>query len=391
MPATSGYQAGPDTTAFQFSYGAEAVWGTKPAIQFQGIRLNSESLSGTKNRGRPNEIRNDRQAAAAVTMAEEAGGGLAFGLSYATYDGFLSGLLGTDWGAALAISDATIVATSPATITATTANLFSLIEVGQFIKLAGFTTPSNNTIAQVVAKASNLSITVALPSGSLTTEAAGSRQITTGGFLKNGTQVSTFFLQKMFSASQFLQYPGAFIGGATLEAALGSFLSGNFNIMAQQEQKATTNGSTGAVLAAPNGRVHDPVSAGIAMFFSTAAQAKCRKWSLSMQNEGASMQYVLGSAAAQGLNPGVFTVSGSCELYFSDFTLYDAFKAETNTTMGFSTRSSAGSYGFSLPNANIMNPKIMAGGPGQPVLAMFDIEGNVNETTGHTFRIDRMP
>jgi hypothetical protein len=100
MAGTTGYQAGVESSFAQIGYVQETVWGILPAApQLKGIRYTGESLSGSKTRQRPNEIRGDRQASAAVTTDESAAGSINFALSYGTFDDILSGVLGGEWTA----------------------------------------------------------------------------------------------------------------------------------------------------------------------------------------------------------------------------------------------------------------------------------------------------
>jgi hypothetical protein len=390
MPATSAFQAGVDTTGTQISYAVEATWSTLPAVQFRALRIMSEGLGGQKTISQPDEIRLDRQASAGVTTAESAGGPISFALSYGTYDDLLGTLLGADWGTALNINTGTLAITAPGTVTHGTGGALASIEVGQWVRLGGFTNPANNVVAQVLTNTGTvLTVATAAP---LVTEGAASRTITTNGFLKNGTQVQTLYVQKRFASNLWMRYPGAFVSSATLQATQGQFLQGSIELMAQQEINNTSDASTGAIIAAPTGRVMDPVAGVIGFVANGAVQPRCTAFSIQIQNSGAAMQYALGSAQAQGMMPGVFTASGSATLYFANFDLYTRFKNETQEIIGFSARDAAGAtYGISIPAGNLTNPQIKAGGPGQAVMAVFEVRAFPHPTLGHTLRIDRMP
>lgn len=389
MAATTGYAAGFAAEDTEISYAVEAAWATLPAVAFKALRHTSWNLRGQKRRGRPAEIRADRQAAAAVTLSEEAGGQLGFALSYGTYDDVLSSLYGNDWAAFTEIADSTIAIVAFNQLQATTPGLFATVEAGQFIRLAGFSTSTNNQIVYVIFKTSDTDISVIAPTPLVVEAAAAGHKIQSNGALKNGNLVKTLFMQRRFGSAMFLRYPGCFLRSGSLQAQQGQFLNGTFDFLAQDESKSTTNASTGSVLPAPTGRVHDPVGGVLGVVTNGAVQPRCTRFSLNVTNEGAAGQYALGSAKAQGIIPGVFTVSGSAEFYFSTFDQYDQFKAETADSLGFITRSALGTYGLGLPYANLMNPQITAGGQGQPVMAQFDIEANPHPTLGYTARIDR--
>lgn len=211
--------------------------------------------------------------------------------------------------------------------------------------------------------------------------------------LTNGLVFKSFTFEKRFGSALFLQYPGSFISGGTLNIARGQFLSGSLNVLAKQELKATTSASTGGTYtAATTGRVMDPVG-GVrdVQMDGAAIQAVCNSITLNISNDGAAADFGLGSAAAQGMRMGNFLVGGSAEFYFRDFTLYDRFKSEAQGNFSFRTLDAAGNaYKFELPASALMNPTTNAGGPGQPVMARFDLEGNPN-AAGVALQITRTP
>ncbi|WP_160119640.1 phage tail tube protein [Rhodovarius lipocyclicus] len=390
MAPTTGYAAGFAAEDTEISYAIESVWATLPSVAFKALRYTSVNMRGQKRRGRPQEIRADRQAAAAVTLSEEAGGQIGFGFSYGAYDDLLAGLLGNDWAAGPAITSSTVSVAAFNRIETTTPGLFAGIEPGQFVRLAGFSNATNNQVVLVFDNVGDTILWVIAPTPLVVESAAAGHQVLSSGTLRNGNQFQSFFLQRRFGSTMFLRYPGCFPRSASLQAQTGQFLNGTFDLLAQDETKSITNASTGSVIAAPTGRVHDPVGGVVGFIANTAVQPRCTRFGLNIANEGAAGQYALGSAKAQGVLPGVFTLSGSCELFFADFALYDMFRAETPDVMGFITRSALGTYGIGLPHTNLMNPQITAGGPGQPVMATFDIEGNPHPTLGYTLRIDRI-
>jgi hypothetical protein len=395
--ATAGYAAGVETNAVVLSYAAETAWGTLPSVAFKALRLTSESLSGQKTRQRPSEINASRQASAAITTQESAGGQISFALSYGTFDDLFAGLLGDDWSTPLAIDSAAGDISTVATgnkLTSTTAGRFTAIAVGQWIKLSGFApgANTNNGWYRVSAKASAQDITLAGKTVTNETPAGTAAKIR-GSMLRNGVNFQSFYLQKQVGAGQFLRYPGSYVTAGSIAAALGQPVSGSFTLAAQQEMKATTDASTGAITAAPTGRVHDTVAGlGTLLLDDAAIGATVESFSLDLTNEGAAAQYGLGSAAAAGMLGGTFTGAGRLRTFFKDFTLYDRFKSEAVGRIAFRTADDTGAgYVFTGLNTTIVNPQIVAGGPGQAVMAEFALELNPDATTSKTLQIDRAP
>lgn len=400
MTATTGYQAGVETNQVELSYGVEAAWGTAPATTFQAIRFTSESLKRSVTRQRPGEVPTNREAPAAITTQVAAGGSVGFAFSYSTFDDWLSGLVGADWGATIAIAgvsgDITVtnVSSTSATLSSTTALKFTDLTVGMWIRTLGFTNTANNDFWLVTAKASAVSLTIlkATTGAPVTETPSGAAAKVRAKTIVNSTTFKSFYLQKKFSSSLWLQYPGSYISRGTLQGSVGSFLSGAFDILAKDESKATSDISTGGVVAAPTGRVNDPVTGWRGAFFTgVPAGVTLMDFSLSLENTSANGEYGLGSASAAGMLPGFLTAAGSFTAYFSSFTLYDRFTAETAAKTSFITADSDGNaYVVTLLNANIVDASITAGGPNSAVMAKYTLEGNP-ASGGGTVQIDKLP
>jgi hypothetical protein len=387
MP-TTGFQAGVEANDVEVSFGKETVWNTKPAVAFQAVRYMSESFGGSKTRARPGEVRTDYQASAATTTQEAATGGINFALSYGTYDDLLAGLFNADWTTTLAISGTDIAGTATGYSSAT-AGKFSTIRAGQWIKVAGFSNSANNGFKRVTA-ATGTTVTTA-QSGAV--EAAGPSVTMKGSSLQNSTVFQSFHFQKKLSSAMYLIYPGSYCTGGTISASTGQFMQGSLTFLPSVETKQTTNQSTGAVLAAPTGNVNDTIAGFNPIEVNgTTIAATVDAISVQIAKDGAGAQYGLGSATAAGLTRGTLTVTGSVRMFFRDFTYYDLYKAETQVNLSYRSVDPTGvGYQLTIPAATLLNPTIVAGGPGQPVVAEFQIEGAPHATLGYTISLDKLP
>ena len=397
MAATTGFSAAPSSNDTILSYTPESAWGALPANAFQAIRFTSETLAGSKKRDRPSEA-GQYEVSAAVTTEEMASGNIAFALSYGTYDQMIESAVGNDWQAAQAVNSITTDMTINATtgvLTSTLTGKFNNITAGMWVRMFGWVAAANNGYFRVVSKASGTSITLALPTGTysnfVTETSASSNAKLRASTIVNSSLFKSLYFQKRLAASQYLIYPGAAITGFTLSGGVGQFLSGSFDLMAKTEAKATSDSSTGAVTAAPTGRVHDPVANFAGVYWNNAVvDGTVDSFSITVSREGQALQFGMGSAAAVGVTSGRVTANGRLKMFFKNFTYYDLFKAETAGVITFITRDFAGAaYAITLLNANLMNAKMLAGGPNQPVYAEFDLEGNP-AAAGGTIQIDRL-
>jgi hypothetical protein len=393
--ATSGYQAGVETNAVEVSYGKETTWKTAPATTFQNLRITSESLSGQKSRSRPDELSPQAQASAASTQSESAGGTISFAHSYRNGDDLLAALLNNDWTASLNIDGASGDVSAVAAgnqLTSTTSGKFTAVQVGQYVKIAGFiaSAGASNGWRRVLAKPDNQTLTLSTPA--LVNETpTGTNAKIRGSMLRNSNLFQSLYVQKKFSTTQYLVYPGSQITAGQLQKQQGQFTTGSFTVVSAFEDKATVDASTGGVLPAPTGRVIDTV-AGFQKLQLNGVDiaAAAQTVSLNVTKEGSGADYCMGSSQAQGMRIGKLTVTGTVDIYFADFTLYDQFKSETMSLLSWREVDAAGaSYVYSMPVAALMNPKITAGGPNRPVMATFEVEANPDPTLGCTLQVDR--
>ncbi len=400
MTATTGYQASPESNDALISYAIESAWGVDPATAFQAIRFNSETLAGSKSRARPNEINPTGEASSNVTQSESAAGAINVAMSYGTHDDFRSIVLGAEWEAPIAVAGisgdialANVDSTSCTLISTLDDKFIDFATVGQWIRLLGFTNAGNNKIMRVKTVVSTKSLVLTTPFAlSVTETPSGTAAKVRASMLRNGAEFRSMTLQKMLSSTMYMRYPGLFVTGWTFSAALGQFVTESFTCLAQSESKATSDMSTGDVLAAPTGRVHDTVGGiGGVLINDVLIDAVVDTISFHVTRAGAAGQYGIGSASAQGMTRGTLEAAGSLVVYFKDFTEYDRFKSETQISVSLVTEDSSGNaYVITYRSAAIMNPNAVVGGPNQPIKATFALEGNP-ASGGGTIQIDRLP
>jgi hypothetical protein len=211
----------------------------------------------------------------------------------------------------------------------------------------------------------------------------------TSNVLVNGAAFQSLYVRKKLASNLWFEYPGLYVTRGTITAAVGDFARIEFTTAAKEETKKTT-GSGGAASAAPGGNVFNTVgNFSDLKFGGNPIAATVESIQLDIVNEGAAGQYGLGTPAAQGINPGVFTVGGRMRTFFKDAALYDLFVAETGGVLSFKLTDAGGnSYVIDVLNATIMNPQVVASGPAQAVMAEYQIEGSP-DSNGQTLKITR--
>jgi hypothetical protein len=414
---STGFNAGLDSSDVIVRYGEEVTWDTVPAVAFQEVRLTGESFSEQKTRTRPEEIKADGFVSHALTTQVQASGGLNFALSFGTYDDLLGGLLNSDFAGELAINSTvttgviTVHESGSTPLTNLTgsgfasneAALFDNVVAGSWIRVSGYATnPTNNGLFRVTAvDTANVEIQVSETAGAgganlIDAEVStGSEVFIQGDNLRNGVSFRSYYFEKQLAAALFLVYSGSYINDGNLTAQVGGFLEGTFNFLCASEASGTATAGTGPAVLAPTGRVIDTV-AGFSNLeqndVAIAAVVQGISWTVTKNSARA--QYGLGAANAQGMARGTIDVSGTMSVYFTDFTLYALYKAETDQIISFAALDDAGAgYIFTLPGATLMNPTIVAGGPDTDIVSDFELEGNegTGDFVGVIMQIDKIP
>ena len=406
MPTTSDFNAGLDSSNVQVVYKVESAFAAKPSGNFDAIRLTSESLSETKTRGRPDEIRSDGQVSAAVTQSVEASGSVEFAFTYGTYDEWLSGLLNADWATAVSISVANKITVAAATdgnagtLTHDDANGFQALKVGQWIRLSVTDSSDSSNNKEYTARVKTLATmnkVMTLEFASQTVVAAAKASTTTvkikGQIIRNDVVTKTYHIEKKFASNLFLVYAGSYISGGSINFEQGDFMQGNFDFLCSSEAAGATS-IGGTIQKAPTGKVIDTVN-GVSRIEQNGAAwgSIIQSVSLDITKENARQQFGIGSPNARGMGRGTFSVSGSLSAYFNNLTLYNLYKNETEVAVSWLTEDSDGNgYYWTLPGVTLMNPSIVAGGPDTDIIAEFELEANPTTIGGElkTMQIDKL-
>ena len=407
MPAGSvtGYQAALESTNTSLSFAMETAWTTAPASQYQAVRILSETLSHKKTRVRPPEARGDRQSAPAITTQEVAGGNIVLPVYFGDvgkangFEDWMSALLGGDFQGPNSVIGAggDIALTAGGVLSSTTANKFPAALPGAIVKLNGFTNAVNNGFYRVLAVNSLSNLTLA-PIGfaPVTETPAGTAATAHFNACRNGTFFKSINAQQRLdpAGTKWFRYPGMYPSKGTLSLTVGQFLQASFEMAVQQEMKATTDASTGGIVAAPNTRDFDPVSGFRGAFWNDQPLgAGLNSCGFDLSNEGAAGEYFLGSPLAQGMLGGTFLASAKMELAFRDFTYYDLFRAETSGVFSVRYGDQAGnSYFITLPNATLLfDDSVNNSGPNKMLMSNVTVEGAPDTASGATIIVNRFP
>lgn len=381
-----------DSNRVQLAYIAETSFGVqKTGSNLQILRHTGETLKQDTSIQVSNEIRSDRQVADVARTSIGVSGQINAELSYGSYDDLLlAALMGSTWSTVVTVTASTISASSVDNSFNDSANGFTNLVAGQWIKVSGFTTTGNNGYFKIVSK-TNAKIVVS--GGTLTTEAAGnSVTIKMGAQVTNGTTKTSFNIERTYAdlSNELSLFLGCMVNTFNLNFSLGQMLTGNFGFIGKTEQSKTTSGGSGYTAAGSNS-VLNAIDNIASILEAQASSHEVLAFTLALNNNLRARQK-LGNLGAFDIGVGEVNVSGSFEAYFASKTLYDKYLNFTSTSLATIATDGAGnSYIIDLPSVKLTDGSREAGGKNQDIIAKLNWQAFRNSTENVTVRIAKFP
>lgn len=386
-----------DTSRGRVGYIEEVTPGVTPASALQDLRFTGESISNGFTNETSSEIRSDRQITDSILVGSEPAGDINFELSFATYDDFLEGALFSDWSTAVAISATDLSAANADNSYNSTSTDFTAenLNVGQWIKVAGFTDSSNNGYCRVVSIAATKLVVSGL---TLADEAAGDTVTMSGQFLSNGTTEHYYTIEKQFtdlSPVEFLPFKGMKVSGLSLSIASNSILTGSFSFMGLTAgASANATAGSGSYTASNTNDVYNASSNignirenGVALGSTTYVTGL----DLSLDN-GLRSQKAIGNLGPVGIGDGRCNVTGTLTSFFSSADLYDKLANNTATSLDFRVTDSSGNvYVIDLPRIKLQAGSVDISAADADVEFPADFQALRDPTLGFTMSISKIP
>lgn len=332
------------TNVTDVAYVKETVAGTTPASpDFQRLPVTGCNLAEQFTTAVSEALRKDRMVDDLIIVDMDVNGGVPFELTYEAFKPMLISLL--QGGAAIstvAIADATdlSITASTKTLGATTTDfLTSNVKVGQFIKIAGFTSAGNNGLFRVASVAQH-AVVLEDPLSLLVDEVAGDSVDVTGLCYRNGIAVpDSYTFRKSFSIpgkpEAIFYYRGCQISGMTFNFATGSILNGEMTVTGLTAQGTTTALSGETIDEVADYTLLNSVSSITSLRLEgLPSNAFFSSLNLTVDN-GANPQKGLAQLGARGIANFTLNITGTVELYFEDLSVYNIFKSSTGFLMSF--------------------------------------------------------
>lgn len=381
-----------DTSRSVLRYVAESTLGTTPASALTEVRQTSNSLARNQSYATSQEIRSDRNIRDSILVDMEPSGDFNFELSYGDFDTFLEGAMFSTYSTAKSVAGTDISAVNATNSYASSSTDFTTenISVGDWIKVAGFTTSGNNGFAKVTAVAANLLTVSGL---TLTDEAAGDSVTMTGSSLRNGTTLKSFTMENEFTdITQFISFTGMVVSTAALNLAVGSILNGTFSFIGMDSAIAGSTVGTGSAVAASSNDVMNSVADISNIRENGALMSTSGIYVLSAAinvDNGIRGQKAIGNLGNIGIGKGRCNVTGSLEVYFSDAALYNKFINNTATSIDFRVTDGTNTYIIDIPNLKFQNGDPTVSGIDADVVLPLDFQALYDATDGCTLSIHK--
>ncbi len=208
--------------------------------------------------------------------------------------------------------------------------------------------------------------------------------------VQNGAVVKTWTLNEKLN-SKWLVRPGSYCTRAQLTFAQGGFATADFDFSCKQQTLADADPAA-TYTDAPSGRVFNTVDNFVGMTVNGQAPDGCVKQiQITLDRDGSGLDYGMGHADACGIRVGQLLASGSTQIFFKTWDMYQVWASGTQGPIVTTVKDAAGnSYILTFLNAALRNPVINAGSKNSSIVATFDIEGNP-QAGGGTFKIQRIP
>ena len=221
-----------------------------------------------------------------------------------------------------------------------------------------------------------------------------------GSHLRNPGVVSQITKQSLSAETRFTDVNKQFLhtglrtGGFNLSVTTGEIVTGNFSFMGRE----TTAENTTVLGVEPTYTVLEPP--GTDVFNATANVGTVKKDGvaltsaiMSIELEGdASLreQRAVGERFPAGIGYGRFSLTGTIEAYFEDFTLFNDFINHTTSSLSFDFEDADhNAYIFTLPAVKFTADPIAPGGIDQDVMEPIEFSAQRSSTLNTMMMIDR--
>jgi hypothetical protein len=383
-----------DADRVGLAYVVESTFGVTPSgpPTLQDLRFTGESLKQETGTVSSTEIRSDRQVVDVIRTNRNAAGDINLELSYGAYDDFLAAALADSaWSSPATVGPGVTFAAVNSTNSFTdSANGLGSLNVGQWIRVSGFTETANNGYFKILTVTAG-EITVS--GGTLTDESAGdSVTIVEGAQIVNGTTLNSYAIEKVFNdvANAFAVYNGMTIDTMSLDIQPDQIITGSFGFIGTGETDANATAGDGSNTAATTNDIMNAVDH-VNAVLEAAASFQVTQFNMTLSNN-LRQRLVVGTLGAISMGAGKIAVTGTLQAYFSDQAAYAKYLNMTATDLAVIFVDAGGNaYVIELPQIKFTDGARVAGSENTDVIMDMAFTAYRDATEDTTIRIVRWP
>jgi Phage tail tube protein len=221
----------------------------------------------------------------------------------------------------------------------------------------------------------------------------------TANVLNNGSERRFFTVRKGFPDTvppQYHLHRGCVVEGMNLSFEIGAIVKSTWNLMGfgidpdLGIMEQTFPGET--VNAAPTTKPMNGVTDFQDLLIDQVPYSGCiSKLSMAIKNNQRAIQ-CLGTLGARDMRHGTLEITGDCEFYFNDGTVYNRFVKGFTFDLRFAMEDTAGNrYDFLLPRCKFETGEVAAGGRNTDVMLTGTYRALYHAGTGIVARVTRTP
>lgn len=362
------------SSSTQMRYQAESTFGVVPTTgNPRNLRITGDSFDFTITKEQSKEIDATRTITSVAKTDQAANGGVQAEFSYQEYDQLLAATLMSTWtvfGTNGVSGAASLIAATATTLTASvataTTDSWALLQKGQWFQLIHPTSANDGKLFRVSSTIAPTTTVITLdantPAAVVASLAGG--KISTSR-LTHGTTMSSFTFERAATdINQFMAYTGQVPSKMNVQVQTAGLSSISFDFMGKTMIRTGATQLPGSPVASYNFDITSGVSGTASALWENGAPIAgtfVKTLSLDFDNS-LRAQTAIANLGPVGMGSGTINCTANLSVYFADGGLFDRFKANTNSSIVFSSLDDAGNgYIFSMPVANIASWKISNG------------------------------
>jgi len=359
----------------------ESAWGETPSTgnKMTDINFTSENLKQNTNTTRSNNITSSPNTKSIERVGVGVAGDIGVEMNFGgALDLMLAAMLRGTFTSDVNISGSTFAAVASGNTITDSGNGLGGITVGQFIKVAGFTTAANNGFFRVTAVAAG---TITVEGGTLVDESAGDSVTISGSFCVNGTTEHSFLAEiERNDITKYKYFTGLEFEQGNFQITPGSLVTGSFTTRGKQMFTASATQGDGSPTGAVVTRSMNSVD-NIQNVFKDAAASTLDITNFTFNiNQNMRDKPAIGNLTTTGIGAGTIVGTVTLEAYLEDYTLLEEYLNFTTGKLALAIQDNLGNaYVFDFPTATPVDGEDPTGGLNQDVIQRIQYEISLND------------